>query len=83
LGTKSRLHRQAVVDGKEQPFRQKESPHKLLRCGKCKELMGEVNARDHIRKCWSYPIKDDEPLPDKPIVVNRKLSDLPHNVGVG
>ena len=30
---------------------------------KCKEFVGETMARDHIRKCWKFPIKDTDPIP--------------------
>ena len=71
MGRASRLHREAVIAGKETPFRQPETVHKMFRCKKCGEHMGEVFVREHIRECWPYPIKDDEPIPTNPIFVPR------------
>ena len=71
MGRASRLHREAVIAGKEQPYWTPDIPYKLFRCKKCGDHMGEVNVRDHIRKCWNHPIKDDEPIPTSPIVISR------------
>ena len=65
MGVKSRLHKQAVITGTEKPFR----ALPLLRCLHCKELFTEKEARPHIRKCWNYPIADNEPIPGKPIII--------------
>lgn len=41
----------------------------MLHCGKCNYLIPESKAREHIRVCWPYPIKDDEPIPQKSITL--------------
>jgi protein-arginine kinase activator protein McsA len=64
MGRASRLHREAVQNGTEQPFRQPEVTNaRLLTCKKCGDTVGETMARDHIRKCWKYPIRDTDPIP--------------------
>ena len=68
MGKRSRLHRLAVQQGKEQPFRSPEVTRVFKRCLKCDHGVAESAARDHIRKGWGYPIRDDEPVPNRPVV---------------
>jgi hypothetical protein len=63
MGKTSRLHREAVIEGREAPFRA------ITRvCKLCGTTMPEYNARKHIRSCWQYSIGDGQPIPDEPIV---------------
>ena len=39
-----------------------------LTCKRCNRVIEELRAREHIRGCWNYPIKDDEPILSEPIV---------------
>jgi hypothetical protein len=40
---------------------------RLMWCRNCGEQQIPLyQARNHIRKCWGYDIKDDEPIPDIP-----------------
>jgi hypothetical protein len=68
MGAKSRLHKQAVIQGKEPAFRQA-----FRDCLLCGDTLPEFKAREHIRKCWQYPIGDAEPIPAEPIVYRNGL----------
>ena len=35
-------------------------------CRKCNHIVPESRARQHIRDCWGMPIKDTDPIPEKP-----------------
>jgi hypothetical protein len=63
MGKAKRLHREAVQAGTEKPFKQPICTALVYTCGKCGDSVGETMVRDHIRDCWKYPIKDDEPIP--------------------
>ena len=68
MGKRSRLHRLAVERGEEPPRRSPEVTRIFKRCLKCDHIVPESAARDHIRKCWGYPIRDDEPIPNTPVL---------------
>ena len=70
MGKVSRLHREAVIAGREPPYHAQ-----IMRiCRLCGEQMAEFNARKHIRSCWGYQIGDNDPIPSEPIVYrNGKL----------
>jgi len=68
MGKRSRLPEGAVLlfDGQlvsENPFRQPMVTSKYYTCGKCGDIVSRTGARDHIRKCWKYQIKDTDPIP--------------------
>lgn len=64
MGKSSRLRREAVITGKAAPFR----GNIWNICKLCGEHVPGNRAREHIRKCWQYPIGDSMPLPSEPIV---------------
>ena len=52
MGRRDREHKQAVMEGREQPFRQPETkPALYLRCGKCGTAIPAYAATEHLLKC--------------------------------
>ena len=64
MGKASRLHREAVIAGREAPRR----PNLWNICKLCGDHVSNDHARSHIRSCWQYPIDNVTPLPPEPIV---------------
>jgi hypothetical protein len=64
MGRAKRLHKQAVIEGKESAFR----GNLWNICKLCGDSIPNNKARQHIRTCWQYPIDDVAPLPAEPIV---------------
>jgi hypothetical protein len=63
MGKASRLRTEAVLSGREDRKRD------IWRtCKLCGEIVIEYRGREHIRKCWQYPISDTTPIPSEPIV---------------
>jgi hypothetical protein len=66
MGRANKLKKCRIEQGLEKPIG---TNYRLLFCRKCgKEHIPIFEARQHIRECWQYPIRDDEPIPDWPIV---------------
>ncbi len=52
MGKRKRLHREAVIAGREKPFRQIELPPPLyLRCGRCGVQVPEHCVTEHLLAC--------------------------------
>ncbi|MFA5377232.1 MAG: hypothetical protein WC455_15890 [Dehalococcoidia bacterium] len=52
MGTRKRLHREAVIAGLEAPFRPVELPPAVyLRCGKCGVSVPESRVTEHLKQC--------------------------------
>lgn len=69
MGRENRLRIARIEAGTEAVRAKIVKPAKepLLHCKKCQHLFPESKAREHIRICWPYPIKDGEPIPGVPI----------------
>lgn len=39
---------------------------RMRHCLKCHLIVPETRARQHIRECWGIPIKDSDPIPERP-----------------
>lgn len=68
MGIRNRERIQRLQEGKEVPLsvlaKLGAKPREVLRlCGKCKHVVPESRARQHIRDCWKMDIGDDDPIP--------------------
>lgn len=67
MGRSSRLHKQAVINGTEKPFRQpgvkKES---TMRCNVCGNGYPEHVVLDHVKECWGKEYTNLDEIPNTP-----------------
>ncbi len=73
MGKRNRERIARIEAGLEVPINKEGA--QLLFCKYCGEQRIPLyEARKHIRECWGYPIRDDEPIPEVPIVLKPLLS---------
>jgi hypothetical protein len=78
LGRQSRERKQRIQAGLEKPIGKSE----ILFCKYCRKSIELVEAREHIKKCWGYQIKDIEPIPNEPVNANGNPIKLLEELGL-